>query len=109
MAMATVEVDTVMAVGMAMVATGDMDIGDTAVIIFVHIRMGIGIHIHIGEIAGCRDIGNMVIGFPVIMCLATKKESLVCSCSLLIVPPDSAQEFSLTQGSSMRFPLGLSV
>jgi hypothetical protein len=88
----TVEVDTVMVVGMAMVATGDMDIGDmvvgmamaatgdidigdTAVLIFVHIPMGIGVPIiiHMVEVAGCRDIGNMVIGFPVIMCLAIKK------------------------------------
>jgi len=77
---ATVEVDTVMVVGMATVGTGDMDIEDMAVImrtvlIFAHIPIGIGIHIiiHIGEAAGCRDIGNMVIGFPVIMCLAIKK------------------------------------
>jgi len=80
MAVATVEVDTVMVVGMAMVATGDMDIEGMAVImrtvlIFAHIPMGIGIHIiiDIGEAAGWRDIGNMVIGFPVIMCLAIKK------------------------------------
>ena len=60
--------------------TGDLDIEDMAVImrtvlIFAHIPIGIGIHIiiHIGETAGCRDIGNMVIGFPVIMCLAIKE------------------------------------
>jgi hypothetical protein len=80
MVVATVEVDTVTVVDMATVGTGDMDIEDTAVImrtvlIFAHIPIGIGIHIiiHIGETAGCRDIGNMVIGFLVIMCLAIKK------------------------------------
>jgi len=67
-------------VGIATVDTGDLDIEDMAVImrtvlIFAHIPIGIGIHIiiHIGETAGCRDIGNMVIGFPVIMCLAIKE------------------------------------
>jgi len=77
---AGVGVNTVMVVGMATVGTGDMDIEDMAVImrtvvIFAHIPIGIGIHIiiHIGETAGCRDIGHMVIGFPVIMCLAIKE------------------------------------
>jgi hypothetical protein len=76
MVVATVEVDTVMVVGMATVGTGDMDIEDMAVImrtvlIFAHIPIGMGILI--GEAAGCQDIGDMVIGFPVIMCLAIKK------------------------------------
>ena len=67
-------------VGIATVDTGDLDFEDMAVImrivlIFAHIPIGIGIHIiiHIGDAAGCRDIGNMVIGFPVIMSLAIKR------------------------------------
>ena len=77
MGVATVEVDTVMVVGMATVGTADMDIEDMAavimltVLIFAHIPIGMGILI--GEAAGCQDIGDMVIGFPVIMCLAIKK------------------------------------
>jgi len=74
------EVDIVIVVGMATVGTGDMDIEDMAVVmctvlIFAHILTGMGIliGIDIGEAAGCQDIGNMVIGFPVIMCLAIKK------------------------------------
>ena len=84
MAVAAVEVDTVMVVGMATVGTGDMDIEDMAVImrtalIFAHIPIGMGIliGIPIGEVAGCQDIGNMVIGLPVIMCLAIKKYGML--------------------------------
>ena len=66
-----------MVVGMALVGTGDMDIEDMAVIMRTVLvfptGMGILIGIDIGEAAGCQDIGNMVIGFPVIMCLAIKK------------------------------------
>jgi len=77
---AGVGVDTVMVVGMATVGTGDMDIEDMAVImrtvlVFAPIPTGTGIliGIDIGEAAGCQDIGNTAIGFPVIMCLAIKK------------------------------------
>jgi len=77
---AAVEVDTVMVMGIATVGTGNMDIEDMAVtmrtvLIFAPIPTGMGIRIgiDIGEAAGCQDIGNMVIGFPVMMCLAIKK------------------------------------
>ena len=76
----TVGVDTVMAVGMATVGTGDMDIEDMAVIMRtvlvsapIATGMGILIGIDMGGAAGCQDIGNMVIGFPVIMVFAIRK------------------------------------
>jgi len=58
---------------MDITAMGDM--GDTEVlIILVIIPIGMGIIITpIEDAAGCRDIGNMVIGFPVIIRLAIKK------------------------------------